>query len=429
MVPRPYGDHDGVMNENADPTNGPDAGQTTGTLPPPPPGPGDQLRNLQTFRRSSTDRYIAGVAGGLGRHFNVDPTIIRVLLVVLCFFGGSGLIVYGACWLLVPEDNHDSAPIELGSDKRRIALIAVGVVGVCLVLGDTWAGWEGGWVLGIIALVAAIALLGSNRPKNTGQQAPAYQQQQPGQPVQQGAGYEQTAVLPQSYAPSNVPPYGLPPDLAAYIPPPKPRKTGLVLFWPTLALIAIGMGVLAIIDTNNELAAGAYPALALGIVGVMLLVGAFVGRPGGLILLGVISVLGLSVTSVIGNNLDTSSDDVTIRPLTASEVAREYSTSLGRIELDLTDVSDVAALNGRAVDIKLNAGEIVVRVPRSIDVNVDAEQTLAGEIELNNDSVGHDGLNPSVDTTLRGTTTDGKPLPLLNLDLTSRVGHIQVIQE
>lgn len=393
------------MSDNADPTNTATSG--------PGLNAGTQLRELHTFRRSSSDKYIAGVAGGLGRHFNVDPTIIRVLLVVLCFFGGAGILVYGACWLLVPEDGHETAPIELGADKRRIALIAVGIVGLCLMLGDTWAGWDGGWAIGIIAIVAAVALLGMNKNKQDGQA----QQSTYAPPA------EHTAVLPPSGPPSQ-------PWVPAYTPrPPKPRKTGLVLFWPTLALIAIGMGVLAIFDGSNDLAAGAYPALALGIVGVMLVLGAFVGRPGGLILLGVLSVLGLSVTSVIGNNLDTSSDDVTIRPLTAAAVASKYSTSLGRIELDLTDVSDVAALDGREVDINLNAGEIVVRVPRTVDVQVDAEQTLAGEIELNNDSVGHDGLNPSVDTTLRGTPTGATPLPLLDLELTSRVGHIQVIQE
>ena len=45
-------------------------------------------------------------AGGLARHLDIDPIIVRVALVVLVFFGGSGLLLYGAMWLLVPEEGH-----------------------------------------------------------------------------------------------------------------------------------------------------------------------------------------------------------------------------------------------------------------------------------------------------------------------------------
>ena len=62
----------------------------------------DGLRDFERFRRSRTDRKIAGVAGGLGRHLNIDPTILRVLFVVLVFFGGAGLLLYGVAWLIVP---------------------------------------------------------------------------------------------------------------------------------------------------------------------------------------------------------------------------------------------------------------------------------------------------------------------------------------
>ncbi|HET9423669.1 MAG TPA: PspC domain-containing protein, partial [Nocardioides sp.] len=62
----------------------------------------DEVRDLGRLRRSRHDRKIAGVAGGLARHLDVDPIILRVALVVLIFFGGAGLLIYGAGWLLVP---------------------------------------------------------------------------------------------------------------------------------------------------------------------------------------------------------------------------------------------------------------------------------------------------------------------------------------
>src|SRR5689334_7243536 len=72
------------------------------TTPPEAPTDGprvtrDEVRDLARLRRSLTDRRVAGVAGGLGRHLDVDPLILRVAFVVLTFFGGAGLILYGAC--------------------------------------------------------------------------------------------------------------------------------------------------------------------------------------------------------------------------------------------------------------------------------------------------------------------------------------------
>ena len=69
---------------------------------PPPPGPApdsgprvgwDDIRDLARIRRSRSQRRVAGVAGGLGRHLDIDPVILRVAFVVLFFFGGVGLLL------------------------------------------------------------------------------------------------------------------------------------------------------------------------------------------------------------------------------------------------------------------------------------------------------------------------------------------------
>lgn len=64
----------------------------------------------QGLYRSETNKVIAGVAGGLGEYFNIDPTIIRILFVLMAVFGGSGLIIYIVLWLIMPSksDNHNS---------------------------------------------------------------------------------------------------------------------------------------------------------------------------------------------------------------------------------------------------------------------------------------------------------------------------------
>ena len=53
--------------------------------------------------RSRYDRQVAGVCGGLAEYLNTDPTIIRLLFIVMTLMGGPGLIVYIALALIVPE--------------------------------------------------------------------------------------------------------------------------------------------------------------------------------------------------------------------------------------------------------------------------------------------------------------------------------------
>lgn len=56
--------------------------------------------------RSRTNRMLCGVCGGVGEYLNVDPTLVRLLWVLCSLAGcGTGLIVYIAAALIIPEDN------------------------------------------------------------------------------------------------------------------------------------------------------------------------------------------------------------------------------------------------------------------------------------------------------------------------------------
>jgi phage shock protein C len=52
---------------------------------------------------------VAGVCAGLAESFNTDPTLIRVLFVLLAVLGGSGLVIYVVMWILVPEEPQGEA--------------------------------------------------------------------------------------------------------------------------------------------------------------------------------------------------------------------------------------------------------------------------------------------------------------------------------
>jgi phage shock protein PspC (stress-responsive transcriptional regulator) len=63
----------------------------------------------QRLTRSSTDKYVGGVSGGLGTHFGVDPTLVRVGWVFAALVtGGAALLAYAALLVVVPRE--DAAP-------------------------------------------------------------------------------------------------------------------------------------------------------------------------------------------------------------------------------------------------------------------------------------------------------------------------------
>ena len=54
--------------------------------------------------RSRTDRVVAGIAGGMGEYFAIDPVIVRIIWLLLIFGGGTGILIYLICWLVIPEE-------------------------------------------------------------------------------------------------------------------------------------------------------------------------------------------------------------------------------------------------------------------------------------------------------------------------------------
>ncbi len=95
-------------------TTASDPESTTTTEAGPSAGPGISAGPHNAFGhrelcRPVDDRMLAGVASGLARYLGVDVTIVRVVLAVLVFFGGAGVPIYLAGWLLIPEEGADAS--------------------------------------------------------------------------------------------------------------------------------------------------------------------------------------------------------------------------------------------------------------------------------------------------------------------------------
>ena len=69
--------------------------------------------------RSTTDRKIAGVCGGLAEHLGVDPTLVRVLWFLAMLLAGTGFLAYVILWIALPEG--EPTPSALGIAEERFA--------------------------------------------------------------------------------------------------------------------------------------------------------------------------------------------------------------------------------------------------------------------------------------------------------------------
>ncbi len=412
-----------------------------GTPPGTPTGAGPSprtdrkhVRSIEELRRSTSDRKIAGVAGGLGRHLDIDPTIVRVVLVVLCFFGGSGFLLYGAAWALVPEDGQRDGNIAVRPSTRSTLLIISGVLAALLLLGDSWGGFQVPWPLFLVGVGALVFLAARDRgttdrpPRQYPRQYPGQYPgeapgQYPGQPVgapgqtpgqapgqtpgqaggqpvgqQWSPAYDPTAA---TYGQAAPPPW-LAPTPVPPVPAPRRVKRGPRLFAPTLALIAVALGSLGLYDaTGGHVLDAAYPALALAVVGLMLVVGAFLGRGGGLVLLGILAAMALAVTSLVGTLGgigDGNGERLNATPLTASAVKNTYYVPNGRVVLDLSEVRRPAELAGRSIEVGARAGEVVVILPDGVVTHLDAQVSGPGQIDLPEHSSG--GFDNNITETL-----------------------------
>jgi phage shock protein C len=69
------------------------------------------MAETKRLTRSRTERWVGGVCGGIGEYFNLDPTIIRILFVLLALIVGGGLLIYLILWLIIPQEPETTAVV------------------------------------------------------------------------------------------------------------------------------------------------------------------------------------------------------------------------------------------------------------------------------------------------------------------------------
>jgi phage shock protein PspC (stress-responsive transcriptional regulator) len=125
---------------------------------------------VRRLERSSSDKMLTGVCGGLGRYFDLNSTVFRVGFVVLTLLGGAGVLVYLAAALVMPAEDKDRSLAEqvLAERKERPwPLIGLAIVGVALIVllshASLWPAAGAGWIFVLLVGLGVLWVSRSGR--------------------------------------------------------------------------------------------------------------------------------------------------------------------------------------------------------------------------------------------------------------------------
>ncbi len=113
--------------------------------------------------RPKEDRWLGGVAAGLGEYFDLSPTIYRIAFAALALAGGTGILLYAAAWLVIPEEGAaDSiAGLELKKhrDRPRRA-VGLGILAFAAILAlseaRVWPSPGNVWLVLVLGIAAVV---------------------------------------------------------------------------------------------------------------------------------------------------------------------------------------------------------------------------------------------------------------------------------
>jgi phage shock protein PspC (stress-responsive transcriptional regulator) len=347
------------------------------------------------LERPRDGRMLAGVAAGIARHVNLDPTLVRIGFAVACVAGGFGVLAYVAGALLIPEEGSEKPILHAGSSKSAstIAGVSLLIVGAFMAADSVFDGRLFGHVFWTVAFLAAGTWLLLRSP---GENARVSTPPTPDQPT------AETRVMPPAPPP----------------PPREPRgRSGTRLVAGVMLLVAGGLSAV-FAATGSDLDWQSIAGIAVIAAGATLAVGAFLGASPWLALPPL--ALGAAVASLAaaGVELEGPIGDRHWAPATKSELKSEYQMAIGELDLDLRGL-DLPAESVTTVRTQLGMGELHVHVPAGAEVRIDGHAG-AGEVRLPGGS--SDGTD--VD---REEILDARPgAPVIVLDAEVGFGELRV---
>jgi phage shock protein PspC (stress-responsive transcriptional regulator)/predicted membrane protein len=372
---------------------GPDA---PGPDPVDEPEPAEPTKNRSTrytteLRRPKQGRIVAGVAAGIADRLGVERWVVRLAFVLLSAGGGSGVLLYVAAWLLMPEEGE---PISVGQRWANQANSTRPWIGVLLVLiaaailFSNLPFFDGGLLFPTALLVIGILLYRGDLP---GIQWKA----KPRDPTTPAPNYMETTTDMSTASDSSTLTQTIAPVVS------KPRTPPSPLGRITVGVAIISLGLLAVIDRFTP-AMDAEPrhyfALAVTILGLGILTGAFVGKARWLIPIGLLLLPPMIGTSVADAYEGSWQTPQLVRPREFASLAPMYEKGAGELMIDLTDLP----WNGEVITVgaEVGVGELQLRVPAGVAVEAQGDVGI-GEFATEENTNGGFGVERMF--TLEGT--------------------------
>jgi phage shock protein PspC (stress-responsive transcriptional regulator) len=345
---------------------------------------------------------LGGVCGGLGEYFNVNPAFYRVAFVVLALLGGAGILIYGACLLVIPgEGERESIASEALRNHRRRPALLVGLALVAfagIALFSRVSFHVDNDLVWLVVLVVGAGIMMSEWRRSQPRVSSA------------SASTDPPAGAP-TVAPSVASPVATP---TASPPASRPGPSPFLLALGGLVVAGGILGLLAATGVDIPW------AVTLGAAAVAVGVGVVVGavnrrRVGALALLGILLALAAVLAGTIHLHLDDGIGDRSYVPASTAGLRSDYRLGVGHLEIDLSKLA-----LGRVpthVRAHLGVGGLRVVVPPGVRVHVVGHADW-GEVDLlGRDDNGHDV-----------TTTVGPADALLVVDADVGAGRIEVIR-
>jgi len=434
--------------------------------PPPPPPPRIPPRGLH---RNRAEGILGGVCAGVAETYGWDVTLVRVAWVVAAVLW-IGVPAYVVAWIALPRFDGPGEPARHRRDPGVLAglvLVAIGVIiasNHLLPHGLHFDRFGAPLLLiggGLAILLfrgrrdevpaTAVAVPASTSPPPSSPSPPS----SPDDPIPPAAvtSFAATATAttaaptgPVTAEPAvefgEVPDADTAPPQSGFIPPsawtqtapwpasgaraqrhaarherraqrPRPFLTPL-----TLSVLLIGAGVACLLQGTGALDVNLTVLLAIGtsVVGAALVVAAFAGRAPALIAVGLVLLAATAIANTLDVPLRGGIGESVYRPQTAAEVQSHYEHGIGRLVIDLRNVSFTQPETD--VSAELGVGQLLVQVPSSVRVEVTAHAG-AGSLMLFGQQ--HGGWPAKQTRTVAGTGSG-----VLRLDLRVGAGQVRV---
>jgi phage shock protein PspC (stress-responsive transcriptional regulator) len=266
------------------------------------------------LRRSSEHRVIAGVARGLGDHTGLDPLLFRLGFAALALVGGFGILLYLLAWVVIPSAG--SVQQREWISLRRLALFVL----------------IGGIAVGVL-------LLRDDSPAST------------------------------------VTPRAIDTDRIVRLLAKRRSRKRSPLAWLAIAAALLAVGLVGLLNNlgATSLPPGRYPAIALSVFGVGLLIAARYGRARILILIGLLVLPIAFVASPITVPLKGRLGGYWESPRVAANLDSRYDVLLGDLVLDLGQLTRKQLHEDIEVEVNSVAGQVTAYVPEWMDLAVTAD--------------------------------------------------------